>query len=387
MTRMAAFPILCLVALLSRNVYAVVLSDGYLPEPRIIILGATGTGKSSLGNVLLGRAPNFKDEENSDGTKCFTAGGGVDPSTKDTCAQAGSWNGDAGKPVTIIDTPGFGDTIAADGKTVNQMVKTLKEEIKFLNTFVLLFNSKNSRFTLEMKNMISRFQDIFGDHFWSNVVFAVSYWGFGEDDIEDRTQTEKEWTEAWNRKFSDLFTEKRDDIPAVFIDSHYKKSRPVEYGNFTKEMDKLWKFASEAERFELKDIKIALSEIEKLESELKNEKRKAQDLRLDEEKKKENKICLLGDNLGCIQLPGLGGISTVIFILGVVLGSICGCQGSKFCDMLLCCCPTRCWQCCPERAKPAALRAPADEDQDITINITVGDDDDSEEEKQDLKDV
>jgi len=79
-----------------------------------------------------------------------------------------------GKPVTIIDTPGFGDTIAADGKTVNQMVKTLKEEIKFLNTFVLLFNSKSKRFTLEMKNMISRFQDIFGDHFWSNVVFAVS---------------------------------------------------------------------------------------------------------------------------------------------------------------------------------------------------------------------
>ena len=27
-------------------------------------------------------------------------------------------------------------------------------------------------------------------------------------------------------------------------------------------MEKLWKFASEAERFELKDIKIALSEIE-----------------------------------------------------------------------------------------------------------------------------
>ena len=49
----------------------------------------SGTGKSSLGNVLLGRGPNFKDEENSDGTKCFTAGGGVDPSTKDTCAQAG----------------------------------------------------------------------------------------------------------------------------------------------------------------------------------------------------------------------------------------------------------------------------------------------------------
>ena len=48
----------------------------------------SGTGKSSLGNVLLGRVHNFKDEENS-GTKCFTAGATLDPSTKDTCAQAG----------------------------------------------------------------------------------------------------------------------------------------------------------------------------------------------------------------------------------------------------------------------------------------------------------
>ena len=47
----------------------------------------SGAGKSSLGNVLLGRPHNFK--ENSDGTKCFVAGVGADPATKDTCAQAG----------------------------------------------------------------------------------------------------------------------------------------------------------------------------------------------------------------------------------------------------------------------------------------------------------
>ena len=83
----------------------------------------------------------------------------------------------------------------------------------------------------------------------------------------------------------------------------------------------------------------------------------------------------------CIHLPGFGGISTGLLLLGVGLGLICGCQGSKLCDMLLCCCPARCWQCCPERAKPAALRAPED-DQDI--EITIGDGNDSEEEKRDL---
>ena len=90
----------------------------------------------------------------------------------------------------------------------------------------------------------------------------------------------------------------------------------------------------------------------------------------------------MGDNLGCINLPGFGGISTGLVILGIGLGLICGCQGSKLCDMLLCCCPKRCWQCCPESAKPAALRAPED-DQDIEITIGVGDD--SEEEKRDVQ--
>ena len=37
---------------------------------------------------------------------------------------------------------GFGDETDADCKTVDQMVKTLKEEIKYLHTIVLVFNGK-----------------------------------------------------------------------------------------------------------------------------------------------------------------------------------------------------------------------------------------------------
>jgi len=269
---MAVLKLLCLVLLLRQKVDAVVLGGidpDDLPDPRIIILGSTGAGKSSLGNVLLGRAHDFVEESNG-GTKCFVEVSGAEPATKDTCAQKGSWNGDDETPVTIIDTPGFGDEADADCKTVDQMVKTLKEEIKYLHTFVLVFNGKSARFTRELKSMINRFQDIFGDHFWPNVVFAVSHWGFGEYDLEDRRQTEEEWTVEWNTKFKDLCAEVRTTIPAVFIDSHYRKTSPVESGNFSKEMDKLWDIASKAKPFELKDIKAALSEIEVLEEKLKN---------------------------------------------------------------------------------------------------------------------
>ena len=76
------------------------------------------------------------------------------------------------------------------------MVKTLKEEIKHVNAFVILFNGEvcntyyvlattvkymftffigqAARFTRELKNMIIRFEDIFGGNFWPNVIFAVS---------------------------------------------------------------------------------------------------------------------------------------------------------------------------------------------------------------------
>ena len=163
-------------------------------------------------------------------------------------------------------------------------------------------------------------------------------------------------------------------------------------------MDKLWKFASNAESFELKDIEAALSEIQvvfcwhtncifidlqeileakqTLEGQLEEAERK----RAEAERRRpgpgeENKICLVGDSF-CLNVPSFGGISTGIFILGLVLGLVCGCKcdTSRLCSLFNCCCP-------------ATARASADPQgaEDINININIDDDDDAEEETQALK--
>ena len=59
-----------------------------------------------------------------------------------------------------------------------------------------------------------------------------------------------------------------------------------------------------------------------------------------EGRSEENKICLLGDSF-CLNVPSFGGVSTGIFLLGVVLGLVCGCRcdTSRLCSIFNCCCP------------------------------------------------
>ena len=65
------------------------------PCPRIVIIGPTGAGKSSLANVLIGRDKEFQNPDENE--KCFTVGAfamdSKDGVTQETCYETGSWLG------------------------------------------------------------------------------------------------------------------------------------------------------------------------------------------------------------------------------------------------------------------------------------------------------
>merc|ERR1719186_1235507 len=77
-----------------------------LPDPRIVLVGPTGSGKSSVGKAFLGCDP--RDEG------ClFPVCPGGDSCTSETEIGTGNWLG-KGQNMTVVDTPGFGDSNGED---------------------------------------------------------------------------------------------------------------------------------------------------------------------------------------------------------------------------------------------------------------------------------
>merc|ERR1712126_47618 len=240
----------------------------------LLVIGATGTGKSTLCNVLAGR-------KHDDGS-LFPVSDAMSSCTNKTTAKNLLWRGIRDLPFTLVDTPGLNDPEPGrDSLNIAEMTEELKK-MKHVNVFLIVFNGSNPRFDHSLIAILKIFQGMFGNEFLKqNTVFEFTNWAHDRKSKRRRgiTKNEDYWKDELNKKLRELVG-CSSDIPAVFIDACHDPEDEEEVDTFQREMSKLQSYLQTFPPYECKDFKAVKTELDKMAAEKENlegENRKLED--------------------------------------------------------------------------------------------------------------
>ena len=134
-----------------------------LNEISLILLGATGDGKSQLGNFILNNPKAFKVSDD------------INSETKETRGEYGI-NG--AEDLFIIDTPGLQDTNEKDKEILAQMASYVKKH-KILHVIIIVLNFEVDRLSGYIQDMLKIFIKMFPiPNFWDHVAFVFTHYYF-----------------------------------------------------------------------------------------------------------------------------------------------------------------------------------------------------------------
>lgn len=193
----------------------------------IILIGETGSGKSSFGNFALGIEDAFTVSE--DPTSCTT----------ETIRKISHLDPEIG----IVDTPGLQDSKGRDKIHYEQMLKIIKE-MKDLNFILLVFNYTSPRFTPSIQYMIKFLCNVFPRNFAHHVGIVFTHYDheyqirINKKKKKDPREERKEFIREVMELISQTTNEELFLGPPVFYLDSY-----VEDDNSKKELNRLIAFA------------------------------------------------------------------------------------------------------------------------------------------------
>jgi len=250
-------------------------------SPRIVVLGAAGVGKSTFANALLNR-PGDAKHELYPGGECFQASppNYAEPTGKTTeaCEMQGAFLGDPTKGnITVVDTPGLGMDLEEDSSNAEKIVKKLKNEIKYVHAFVMIYHKDANRGLNGRLAVIQHYIDMFGYEFLDNVIFAASFWRYNEDEEEEN----RDWLKK-QIKFSNFSTlPNADKFKAIYFQPWKHLDDDSSQEKFTGNLTALYNWAIQRPTFECLTIIEAKPRLKKYLDDLERQRRE-----LEEEKKR-----------------------------------------------------------------------------------------------------
>merc|ERR1712037_412694 len=201
---------------------------------KILVIGKTGTGKSSLCNVLVGA-----DHD----SEAFPVSAEAMSCTQGTVFCDAFFNKDKEWPFSLIDTIGFDDPDKDDdAKIIAELVLKLKNGCDFVNLFVIAVNGQNPRLDGSLVGMIKVFEGMFGQDFWKQVVVLFTRMPMDEKAKKKREKNSKQSDDELAQKYMAEVAKRFKNgkqIDYVFLDSCFDKEDPEEKRCFDQAMDKL----------------------------------------------------------------------------------------------------------------------------------------------------
>merc|ERR1719334_219166 len=78
-----------------------------------------------------------------------------------------------GQKVTVVDTPGYGDSLGGDRDHCNRLCEYLKG-CGGINSFVLVRNGAVVRFDMAFQNMLEEYYEMFGQTFFERLIIVAT---------------------------------------------------------------------------------------------------------------------------------------------------------------------------------------------------------------------
>jgi GTPase SAR1 family protein len=177
---------------------------------KMLLVGETGNGKSSLGNFILNR-------------KVFSVSNDPKAETKITRGEHGI---NETQDIFVIDTPGLQDSEGSDKEHLIQMVEYIKSN-PGLQGIIIVFNFHQPRLAMYIKTLIKLLCNVFpGGNFWSHVALVwTKFYYYLPEEVRKQSGTtvSKLMPEILELVRNTNGDNSINSFPTFFVDSDFEK--------------------------------------------------------------------------------------------------------------------------------------------------------------------